>query len=394
MLSLSPGMAMEQKWIDDLNRRFPNIGTELQEAVQQKVTKYGGELTVEELIDKLVSSPDYTGNTITDAKTFAIHSELVLLYPVVGKYGEALNESKLLRDFVLQYPPEDPKVLLTFRGVYTELLIINEQYGEALQECDETLAFDDDEEGIYLSRGVIYVKLGQLDKAFADLKTLIQKPDPKNYAQQLFAFIMDNRQAFREPQVQENTLIDVMLKDFEPQHSSKIKIPADLKAGTKPIDSPQMTALQTPSESPREKIEHSPATSQESITLPQEDLSNQVASSNPGIVYLEYEKIEHVLGTPISETEGETTIEMEYEYNGNILTIGIDKTSHNIISFQMFFLPPVDEADAFAHIGLIWRNIPPTVASNVLKVWSPYDKFSKVRLSINETKVVAIVVEP
>jgi hypothetical protein len=60
----------------------------------------------------------------------------------------------------------------------------------------------------------------------------------------------------------------------------------------------------------------------------------------------------------------------------------------------MFFLPPVDEADAFAHIGLIRHNISPTVASDVLKVWSPYDKFSKVRLSINETKVVAIIVEP
>lgn len=385
---------MEQKWIDDLNRRFPNIGTELQEAVQQKLTKYGDDLTVEELIDKLVSSPAYAGNIITDVNTFAIHSELVLLYPVVGKYAEALNASKLLRDFVLRYPPDDPRVLLTFRGVYTELLIINEQYEEALRECEETLALDDDEEGNYLSRGVISVNLGQLDKAFADLKMLIQKPDPKNYAQQLFTFIMDHRQAFQEARVQENTLIDAMLKDFEPQQSSKVKIPANLKTDPQPVESPQITSQETPSESSYQReTELRPVTSQENRNSSQEALNNH-AASNPGIVYLEYEKIKQVLGIPISETEGEVIIEREYEYNGHTLTIGIDKTTHKIISFQMFFLPPVEEADAFARIGLIRQDIPPTVVSNVLKVWSPYGKFSKVRLSMNEAKVIAMIVEP
>ena len=379
LLLFPSAMAMEQKWVDDLNKRFPNIGTEFQEAVQQKLTQHGGDLTIEELIQKLVSSPGYSAEKITDAKTFELHSELMLLYPAIGNYTQALAESKLLRDFVLKYPSDDPRVLLTFRGVYAELLIINAHYEEALRECEEMLAYDANEEGSYLSRGVVYVNLRQLDQAFDDLKILLQKPDPKNYAQQLFDFIMNHRQLFQTPQVQKNTLIDVMLRDIEPQHPSRIKIPANVKTEPQTIETPRAISQ------PREEMKPEFA--------PEENLQT-AAQSLTQFMNLDDAKIAQLLGPPVSESKGEATIEREYNYNGNTLAIGFDQTQHKIISFQMFFLPPVDEVEAFARIGLIRRDLPPAVASNVLKVWKHYGKFSKVRLSINEHKVVAIIVEP
>jgi hypothetical protein len=60
----------------------------------------------------------------------------------------------------------------------------------------------------------------------------------------------------------------------------------------------------------------------------------------------------------------------------------------------MFFLPPVGEVEAFAHIGIQWRNIPPTLFTNAVKVWTPYGPFSKVRLSLTDDAVLAIAVQP
>ena len=403
LLGAPSGMAMEQSRIADLNARFPNIGNELQDAVQQKLTQHGGQLSVAELVARLVGNPAYIKDRITDAKTFELHSELMLLYPALGQYPEALQEAKLLRDFVLTYPPDNPKVVVTFRGVYIELLIINGQYAEALRECEETLALDVNEEGTYLSRGVASVNLGQLAPAFEDLKTLTQQPDPKNYAQQLFEFIMNHREAFRTPQVQKNTMIDVMLKGMAPEPRAKIKIPANAPAATaEPPREPVPEATPSPAPpielhavpTPQPVVPQATPTSLSEKAKPALTLEAQLRDPLLRLVNLDAQSIGQLLGPPLSESKGETTVEREYAYNGNRLAIGFAQTSRQILSLQMFFLPPVTETEAFTRIGLLRRELPATVVGKVLKVWKPYGAFAKVRLSLNEGNVVAIIVEP
>ncbi len=359
MFSL-PGLAMDQKWITDLNRRFPGIGHEFREAVQQKIAQYGGSLSVEALLEKLLSSPDYRADEIINAKTFGLHSELLLLYPAVGNYQEALREAKLLRDFVLKYSPDDLKVVQTFRGVYTELLIVNEQYEQAQDEVERLLAINPDDQGNSLSRGVISVRLGQLGQALEELKKLIKKPGAEVYAQQLFVFIMANRDIFQEAQVQENTMLDVMLKTLDPpEPPPKIRIPANLDGDEKPVEIVQ-------------KVD--------------DPIAKLIALDEKGIT--------QALGSPILESEGDVTFDRDYHYHNHTLTIRFDKSSGNVVSLQMFFLPPVDEAAALSRIGVIQRDTPPSISTNMLKVWSPYGRFSKVRLSVNEGEVIAIIVEP
>ena len=399
LLSL-PGMAMEQKWIDELNQRFPGIGHEFQQAVEQKLAQHGGTLSVGELLEKLVSSPDYNPDQIANANAFGLHSELMLLYPAVGKYQEALHEAKLLRDFVLEYSSHDLKVVQTFRGVYVELLIVNEQYEEALQESDKIIALNPDEEGNYLGRGVLFVKLGQLDEAMDALKILIQKPEAARYAQQLFVFIMQNREKFQETQVQKNTMIDVMLRGLEPESQPKIRIPGNLDEHVS-INKPEQKAPQqqtTEVQIPKEKPEE-PKTGtsvKQPPTAPPKEQPAVDTTIDPiaKLLPLNAEQITQVLGPPLSEDEGDSTLDRDYTYQEHTLTIGFDKANHNIVSLQMFFLPLVDEATAFTRIGLLQRDLPPLISSDVLKVWSPYGNFSKVRLSLNEGKVIAIIVEP
>ena len=45
-------------------------------------------------------------------------------------------------------------------------------------------------------------------------------------------------------------------------------------------------------------------------------------------------------------------------------------------------------------IGLEPFDIAPTIDSEMLKVWSPYENFSKVRLSLSEGQVIAVIIEP
>ena len=220
LLFAESGMAMEQAWVDDLNRRFPGIGEEFRQAVQQKLTQHEETTTVEALIDRLIASPNYTPDKISNAQSFSLHSELMLLHPAVGNYQESLQEAKLLRDFVLKYSAEDERVVQTFRGVYGELLIINGEYEAALQEIEAAITMNPNEEGNYLSRGVAHVKLGQLTDALDDLRILVQKSGEEKHAQQLFGFILAHRQTFQEAQVQKNTMIDVMLRDLEPEPGS------------------------------------------------------------------------------------------------------------------------------------------------------------------------------
>lgn len=405
-------VVMEQSRIDDLNRRFPRIGDELNEAVQKKIAQHGGELSVAELIEKLEAHPKYADGTITDAQTFGLHSELMLLYPTVGRYADALREAKLLRDFVLTYPPDDPQILLTFRGVYAELLIINEQYEAALQECQQTLAVNTQEEGIYLSRGVAYVWLQQLDQAINDLKILLQKPDPKNYARQLFNFIMRHRQSFQEARVQQNTMIDVMLKDMQPTTQPKITIPAATPTPSPsaasmpatvtptppPIAAPTVTPTLPPVAPPAPTVRpaFTPTPIPPTPTPVPRPTMTPARPPDPllTIARRPLDALEPVLGKPLAEHRGDTTVEHDYEYNGHQLTIGFDKTSGVILSLQMFFLPPVTEAKALARMGLTPRNLTPTVSTPSLKVWKPYGDFAKVRLSLNNGQVLAIIVEP
>ncbi|MBD3308601.1 tetratricopeptide repeat protein, partial [candidate division KSB3 bacterium] len=250
MLAARPGLGMEQKWVDDLNRRFPGIGYEFREAVKQKIAQHGGDFTPETLIERLLASPDYVEGQITNAKSFGLHSELMLLYPAVGKYQEALQEAELLRDFVLTYSESEPNIVQTFRGVYVELLIINEAYEAALEEIEALLTINPDEPGNYLSRGIILLQLGHLDRALEDLRTLLVMPETPQYAQQLFAFMLHHRDQFQEARVQPNTMIDVMLKDLEPEpQTRRITIP-DQPTEQPSAASPTPRATPTPSPSP------------------------------------------------------------------------------------------------------------------------------------------------
>ena len=101
-----------------------------------------------------------------------------------------------------------------------------------------------------------------------------------------------------------------------------------------------------------------------------------------------------LLGTPLSETITDTTIMQDFRYNGHTLTITRDRQTQQILSCAMFFLPPVSEVEAFAHIGLYWRNISPTLLTNAVKMWMPYGPLTKVRVSLDHENVLAIVVQP
>lgn len=378
-----PTLAMEQRWIDDLNQRFPGIGYEFQEAVQQKLAQHGGDLSAAELIEKLLSTPDYAPDTITNARTFGLHSELMLLYPALGKYQDALREAKLLRDFAMRYSAEDLKVVQTFRGVYAELLIINEEYEHALQEIEAVIALNPEEEGNYLGRGVIAVKLGQFEQAMQDLALLIQTPGAEQHAEELFVFLMQHRQKFQKAQVQPNTMIDVMLKELEPESAPHIRIPSKIETAGTPAPSPE-----TPEQQTTAPLEEATQASPAEPSLKNE--SEPLAS----LTQLNVEQLAQRLGTPLSENESEQTIDHDYTYQNQTLTISFDKETRQILSFQMFFLPLVDEAAAFARMGVLRRDLPPTITTDILKVWNTYGPFSKVRLSLNEGQVIAMIVEP
>lgn len=379
--------AIEQKWLDDLNQRFPGIGQEFDMAVQQKLAQHGGSANVADIIKALASDPDYDPEKITSARGFTIHSELMLLHPAVGNYQESLREAKLLRDFTLKHSPDDARIMQTFRGVYAELLIINGQYEQALQEIEETIALNPDEEGNYLSRGVVNVKLGQLENALTDLRMLIRKPDAQKYAELLFGFIMNNRAAFQESEVQKNTMIDVMLRGLQPQSDAKIRIPADEAKNTPPTKPTPAPAAPTPTPTPTpEPVAPTPT------PTPEPQQPDKLVLFD--LVGLKSDRIEKLLGAPTNEVEGEETIDRDYNYRGNTLTISFDKKKKRVVSFQMFFMPPIEEAAALKNIGIIPRQISPTITSNLLKVWTPYDQFSKVRLSLNNGNVIAIIVEP
>ena len=105
-------------------------------------------------------------------------------------------------------------------------------------------------------------------------------------------------------------------------------------------------------------------------------------------------EIEHALGAPLIESEGEQTSDRDYSYQGQTITISFDKASQKIVSLQMFFLPPVNAATALELSGLGQLDIPPTIDSDMLKVWSPYGNFSKVRFSLSEGQVIAVIIEP
>ena len=391
MVWISPVMAaIDQKWVDDLNQRFPGIGQEFDQAVQQKLAQYGKSVKVEEVIKTLLGSSDYVPDQITTARGFTIHSELMLFFPAVGKYQESLQEAKLLRDFTLKHSPDDPRVVQTFRGVYAELLIINEQYEQALREVEETIAINPDEEGNYLSRGVVNVKLGQLDNALADLQVLIRKPESGKYAEQLFVFIMQHRDLFKDTSVQRHTMIDKIVRDLEPKSSGRIRIPANLESGENTAaEAPASTPAALPTPTPAPVATAAPA--QETPAPPEE-----TAGTDPllALTGLNADKLSQFLGQPLSETKEDDSIDREYNYQGNTLTISFDKKKKKILSFQMFFVPPVTEATALSSIGIIPRKLEPTIASGLMKVWAPYDKFSKVRLSLSDGNVVAIIVEP
>ena len=411
---------MEQRWIDDLNSRFPGIGDEFQQAVQKQLARSRANVPLEERIRQLTSHPDYAPQSITNTAAFGLHGELMVLYPALGKYQEALQEAKLLRDFVIANPPDTPDVIVTFRGVYTELLIVNEHYEQALEECHATLEIAPDGEGVYLSQGVIHTHLGNLDQAFESLKTLIELPDPKAYAQELFTFILANRSRFQRTQVQTDTLIDVILRNMQPRRPTQIVIPIKSPSPTTtPLESPSPTA--SPLKSPSPTATPQSATMFPPIpTLPSmpgpppisasaESQSTPIPSPEPApttraepvtpdplaaLLVLGEKDLRQTLGPPIAEVDDDETLMQDYVYNGYTLTLHRDKQRLDIASLSMFFLPPVQESEAFTRMGLHWRDIPPDLQTQSVKVWTPYGPFAKVRISLNENDVIAITVRP
>jgi acetoacetate decarboxylase len=114
----------------------------------------------------------------------------------------------------------------------------------------------------------------------------------------------------------------------------------------------------------------------------------------PALLTHDAKVIAEVLGPPDLEQESDQTIERDYAYHGQTLTLRFDKNTGDIVSAQMFFLPPVDEAAAFELIGLPRRNAAPTIDTDLLRVWTPYGNLAKVRLSLNNGQVMAIIIEP
>jgi tetratricopeptide (TPR) repeat protein len=413
-------MAMEQRWIDDLNGRFPGIGDEFQQAVQKQLARSRESVSLEERIRQLTSHPDYDPQSITNTAAFGLHSELLVLYPALGKYQDALQEAKLLRDFVIANPPDTPDVIVTFRGVYTELLIVNEHYEQALEECHATLEIAPEGEGVYLSQGVIYTHLGNLEQAFESLKTLIELPDPEAYAQELFAFILTNRSQFQRTQIQADTLIDVILSNMQPRRPTPIVIPIkNPSPTTTPLESPLPTASPLKSPSPTATPQSAPMlppiptlpsmpgpppipVSAESQVTPMpspEPVPTTIAepiAPDPlaALIVLDEKDLRQALGSPIAEIDDDETLMQDYAYNGYTLTLHRDKERLDIVSLSMFFLPPVQESEAFTNMGLHWRDIPPDLQTQSVKVWTPYGPFAKARISLNENDVIAITVYP
>ncbi len=374
-----PTSGMDQHWIDDLNTRFPNLGDEFQQAVAHKLAQYPPETSIDDVIVSLTSHPDYSLRQITNTTTFGLHSELMVLYPAVGEYEKALQEAKLLRDFVVANPPANQEVVVTFRGVYAELLIVNGRYEDALQECAESRSLAPEEEGIYLSQGVAYVHTGDLARVLENVGILVQTPDPKLYARQLFDFLLLHRHRFQNAHIQANTMIDVMLRDLAPeQRRTAITISAPTPLPTS-IPSPKIGPSTRPSPA-------SPTRGGSKKPEGDVPLAMLLAASQ--------ENQAQLLGAPISESATETALIQEFQYKNHTLTINRDKQTRKILSCSMFFLPPVSEVDAFAHIGLQWRDVPPTLLTNTVKAWTPYDSFAKVRISLNHDNVLAIVVLP
>ncbi len=376
--------AMEQHWIDDLNARFPKLGDEFQQAVMQKLAQYPPETSIEDVIAKLTVHADYGSGHITDTKSFGVHSELMILYPAIGQYENALREAQLLRDFVVANPPDNQDVVMTFRGVYAELLIVNERYAEALQECAESQALAPEEEGMYLSQGVIAIHTDNLAHALENIGILVQAPDKKEYAQQLFDFLMLHRHRFQTAQIQANTMIDVMLRDLAPeQKRTPIKISIPPLGPPSESAAPALQPTATPTLQPA-----TPPSARERIQEPEgDDPLAIVLTASP-------ERQAQLLGTPVSEAFTETTSTQDFQYNGQTLTITRDRQTQQILSCSMFFLPPVSEIEAFSHIGVYWRNLLPTLLTNAVKTWMPYGPFTKVRISLNQQDVLAIVVQP
>ena len=102
----------------------------------------------------------------------------------------------------------------------------------------------------------------------------------------------------------------------------------------------------------------------------------------------------HESPPPIAEVDADKTLMQDYVYNGYTLTLHRDKQRLEIASLAMFFLPPVQEIEAFTSMGLHWRDIPPDLQTQSVKVWTPYGPFAKVRISLNENDVIAITVQP
>lgn len=379
-LSVYPLAAMEQRWVDDLNARFPKLGDEFQQAVAQKLAQYPPETAIEDALAKLTAHPDYAANQISNTKSFGLHSELLILYPAIGQYDQALHEAQLLRDFVIANPPENQEIMVTFRGVYAELLIVNERYDEALQECAASQTLAPEEEGIYLSRGAAYVHIGDLERVLENLAVLLRAPDDKAYARQLFDFLMLHRQRFQTPQIQANTMIDVMLRDLAPEQTrTSITITAP-----------------TPEALSSSESGGSPATPPSITPTPEPQRLKESEAADPLALLLDasQESQVQILGPPVSETLSDATLSQDFQYNGHTLTLTRDRQTQKILSCSMFFLPPVSEIEAFAHIGVHRRNLPPTLSTNAVKAWMPYGPFAKVRISLNAEDVLAIVVQP
>lgn len=367
-----PLLALDRAWIDDLNQRFPGLGDEYQQAVAHKLAAYPAGTSVDDVIAELTARPAFDAHRITTTAGFGLHSDLMILYPVVGRYDDALQEARLLREVVLANPPDDQAVELTVRGVYAELLIVNERYAEALAECGEAGALAPEHEDLALCEGVAAVHAGELERVLAALGRLLRAPDPENYARQLCDLLLRHRARFQGAQVQTNTMIDMMLRDLE---SVQERAPITLAAPA--ADDRATAAVSEDQERPPPPPKDEPA----------DDPLWQLVNASP-------EQQADILGEPLSETLVDGTRIQEFRYHGQRLTVHRESRTSQIVSCSMLFVPPVSEFEALAHIGLRQRRRSPAVATASVKSWMPYGPFAKVRMALSAGRVLTVVVYP
>ncbi len=100
-----------------------------------------------------------------------------------------------------------------------------------------------------------------------------------------------------------------------------------------------------------------------------------------------------LLGSPLTENEVIKRLMRDYPSHEQTMRSVLIRKISRFSRIQMFFCLS-DEATAFNRMGFLRRIRPPTMHNGHLKRLENFGPFSKVRLSLNEGQVIAMIVEP